>query len=268
MYTGHMNKLSTRTKAILGSLVLVGAIIVSVAAVSSMQSAKDEASVIVTPTVSVAPEAPIETAEPEAPVEVPAPAPADDVYGQAEAFVASLPVTSAAPSAKYQREPQFGRAWIDVDGNGCDTRNDILKRDMVSFETFRGDCEVQTGILNDVYSGSTIDFVHTNAFGKNTGDSMTVQIDHVIPLNWAWQNGAEAWSQDTRILFANDPINLKAVEGKQNSSKSDKGPSAWMPAAGSYHCTYAVDFTSVLQKYELTIPAADQQALLGTLAGC
>lgn len=267
MYTEHMSNLSSRTKAILGSLVLVGAIIVSVAAVSSMQSAKDAVSATATPTVSVAPSAPapVETApEVEAPVEVPA----DDVYGQAEAFVASLPVTTAGPTAKYEREPQFGRAWIDVDGNGCDTRNDILKRDFESYVVFRGDCEVQTGVLNDPYTGTTIDFTHTNAFGKNTGDSQAVQIDHMIPLNWAWQNGAESWDQDTRILFANDPINLKAVEGKQNSSKSDQGPSTWWPAAQSYHCTYAVEFTSVLQKYELTIPVADQQALVATLASC
>lgn len=264
MYTELMSNFSTRTRVVLGGLVLTGAIIVSVVAFNSMQSAKD-AVVAVTPSATAV--APVEqTPEAEVPVEVPAPA--DDVYGQAEAFVASLPVTSAGPTAKYEREPQFGRAWIDVDGNGCDTRNDILKRDFESYVVFRGDCEVQTGVLNDPYTGTTIDFTHTNAFGKNTGDSQAVQIDHMIPLNWAWQNGAESWDQDTRILFANDPINLKAVEGKQNSSKSDQGPSAWWPAAQSYHCTYAVEFTSVLQKYELTIPVADQQALVATLASC
>lgn len=265
MYTGDMNKLSTRAQVILGVLVLVGAIIVAVVAFNSMQSAKDVVVVITpteTPAATVEPSAP----ETEAPVEVPAPA--DDAYGQAEAFVSTLPVTTTAPTTKYQREPQFGKAWIDVDGNGCDTRNDILKRDFETYVVFRGDCEVQTGVLNDPYTGTTINFTHTNAFGKNTGDSMAVQIDHMIPLNWAWQNGAENWDQDTRILFANDPINLKAVEGKQNGSKSDQGPSAWMPASQAYHCTYAVEFTSVLQKYELTIPAADQQALLGVLAGC
>lgn len=61
---------------------------------------------------------------------------------------------------------------------------------------------------------------------------------------------------------------MKAVEGKQNSAKKNQGPSTWWPAAESYRCTYAVEFTSVLQKYELTIPAADQQALVNTLAAC
>lgn len=251
-----------RPVAVLGILAFIGAVIVAVAGFNSMQAQR--------PSSSISPSVPSQSAPvASTPVETPSEQPAaSDIYSEAEAFVASLPVTSTAPSVEYQREPQFGAAWIDVDGNGCDTRNDILKRDFVSFQTFRGDCEVQTGVLNDPYTGTTINFVHTNAFGKNTGDSQAVQIDHIIPLNWAWQNGAEAWDQDTRILFANDPINLKAVKGKQNSSKSNQGPSTWWPAAESYRCTYAVEFTSVLQKYELTIPAADQQALVNTLAAC
>ncbi len=253
-----------RPVAVLGILAFIGAVIVAIAGFNSMQAQR--------PSSSFAPSAPAQSAPAE--TEVPAPVTtseqpvAGDIYSEAEAFVSSLPVTSSAPVEKYQRGPQFGNDWIDVDGNGCDTRNDILKRDMASFETFRGDCEVQTGVLNDVYTGTTIEFTHVNAFGKNTGDSNAVQIDHIIPLKWAWQNGAEAWDQDTRILFANDPINLKAVEGKQNSSKSAQGPSTWWPADESYRCAYAVEFTSVLQKYELTIPAADQQALVSTLATC
>lgn len=251
-----------RPVAVFGVLAFIGAVIVAVAGFNSMQAQRPSSSISPSVPSQSAPAVPVPT---ETTAEQPA---TSDIYDEAEAFVASLPVTSTGPSVKYQREPQFGAAWIDVDGNGCDTRNDILKRDFASFETFRGDCEVRTGVLNDPYTGKTINFVHTNAFGKNTGDSQAVQIDHIIPLDWAWQNGAEAWDQDTRILFANDPINLKAVEGKQNSSKKNQGPSTWWPAAESFHCTYAVEFTSVLQKYELTIPAADQQALLGTLEGC
>jgi hypothetical protein len=252
-----------RPVAIIGILVFLGAVLVAVAGFNAMQAQRPAAveTFSPAPTESAVVPAPVESTAPEQPV-------AGDIYDEASAFVASLPATQADPSTDYDRKAQFGDGWIDVDGNGCDTRNDILKRDFASFETFRGDCEVQVGVLNDVYTGKTIDFVHTNAFGKNTGDSMAVQIDHVIPLSWAWQNGAESWDQDTRILFANDPINLKAVDGPQNGSKSDQGPSTWMPASASYHCTYAVDFTSVLQKYELTIPAADQQALTSVLAGC
>lgn len=239
-----------RSIIVFGILAFIGAVIVAVAGFNAMQAQRSPVSAPAsTETVSAQPGA-------------------SDVYAEAEAFLVSLPVTSLAPEQKYEREAQFGRAWLDVDDNGCDTRNDILQRDFVSFETFRGDCEVQTGILNDPYTGKTIKFVHTNAFGKNTGDSGAVQIDHIIPLSWAWQNGADAWDQETRVLFANDPVNLKAVDGEQNLVKSDQGPSTWWPTAESYRCTYALEFTVVLQNYQLTIPAADKQALVDTLAGC
>jgi hypothetical protein len=265
MYMTNSSRI-LRPAIIFGMLVFIGAVIVAIVAFNSMRAERDSVSAPTSvPSQTVPqPSTPAETVAPQPPV-------TNDIYDEAGAFVASLPVTVIDPSKplpKYEREAQFGAAWIDVDGNGCDTRNDILKRDFATFQTFRGDCEVQTGVLNDVYTGKTIQFTHTNAFGKKTGDSSAVQIDHVIPLSWAWQNGASQWDEDTRILFANDPVNLKAVEGKQNSAKSDQGPSTWWPSNESYRCTYAVDFTAVLQKYELTIPSADKDALVETLAAC
>lgn len=164
-----------RPVAVFGVLAFIGAVVVAVAGFNSMQAQRPSSSISPSVPSQSAPAVPVPT---ETTAEQPA---TSDIYDEAEAFVASLPVTSTGPSVKYQREPQFGAAWIDVDGNGCDTRNDILKRDFASFETFRGDCEVRTGVLNDPYTGKTINFVHTNAFGKNTGDSQAVQIDHIIP---------------------------------------------------------------------------------------
>lgn len=254
----------TKTFRNLSILALLGAALVLVFVTISLTSQKPAPVESSTP-VATAPVTSEPTVEPTTPEE---PVLADSVYTEALNTLAQVADTQPHEVAKYDREAQFGRPWIDVDGNKCDTRNDILKRDMASYVLFRGDCEVQTGVLNDPYTGRTIEFTHTNAFGKNTGDSMTVQIDHMIPLAYAWYNGADAWDEDVRIIFANDPINLKAVDGKSNNQKDKNGPATWLPANTEYHCTYAVEFVQVLGKYELTVQSADRTWLVNKLTEC
>lgn len=175
----------------------------------------------------------------------------------------SLAVAPPADGGDYRRTDQFGRAWLDVDNNGCDTRNDILNRDLVSI-TFKyaGDtCIVQTGTLHDPYLGKTIGF--------ERGDRSTdVQIDHIIPLKYAWIHGAQTWTQDKRVALANDPINLLAVDGPTNSSKGAKGPENWMPLNAAFTCQYATDFINVTAKYSLSITSADKRALAAALSRC
>lgn len=248
--------------AILSGLIAVALLLILIASVNQAAPVAPVESSTPIATAPVTAEPTVEPTVPEEPVLV------DSVYTEALNTLAQVADTQPHTTEKYDREAQFGRPWIDVDGNKCDTRNDILKRDMASFVLFRGDCEVQTGVLNDPYTGRTIEFTHTNAFGKNTGDSMTVQIDHVIPLGYIWLNGGDAWDQDVRILIANDPINLKAVDGKSNGSKGMNGPASWLPENVEYHCTYAVDFVQVLGKYELTVQSADRAWLVNKLTEC
>lgn len=251
----------TKTFRNLSILALLGAAVVLVFFFVNLASAPEP----VKPAATVSPATVEPTVEPTATEE---PELADSVYTDALGVLSQVADTVPHSTEKYDREAQFGRAWIDVDGNKCDTRNDILKRDMESFVVFRGDCEVQTGVLNDPYTGRTIEFAHTNAFGKNTGNSMAVQIDHMIPLAYAWYNGADAWDQDVRIMFANDPINLKAVDGKANNTKDMHGPSEWVPSNTDYLCSYAVEFVQVLGKYELTVQSADRAWLVNKLTEC
>lgn len=256
----------TKTFRNLSILALLGAAVVLVFVVIAVAGNKPSAPVESSAPVATAPVTSEPTVEPTvAPEE---PVLTDSVYTEALNTLAQVADTQPHKTEKYIREAQFGRPWIDVDGNKCDTRNDILKRDMESFVLFRGDCEVQTGVLNDPYTGRTIEFTHTNAFGEKTGDSMTVQIDHVIPLYYVWLNGGDAWDQDVRILIANDPINLLAVDGKSNGSKGGNGPATWLPENVEYHCTYAVSFVQVLGKYELTVQSADRAWLVNKLTEC
>lgn len=179
------------------------------------------------------------------------------------AVLDTLAVKGRAPKTGYDRD-QFGQRWLDVDRNGCDTRNDILRRDLVEVTTKPGtrDCVILTGTLHDPYTGTTISFT------RGQGTSELVQIDHVIPLAWAWRNGAADWTDERREQFANDAINLAAVDGSANQSKSDRGPALWMPPASGYHCSYAIGFVQVLDSYDLTVPTEDATALRSTLTSC
>ncbi|WP_240506439.1 HNH endonuclease family protein [Thermoactinospora rubra] len=174
-----------------------------------------------------------------------------------------LPVKGRAPRTGFDRD-EFGPAWADVDHNGCDTRNDILKRDLEE-ETFKKgthDCVVLTGVLEDPYSGKTIHFRRGNE------TSMEVQIDHVVPLADAWQKGAQRWSEDKRKQFANDPLNLLAVDGPLNNQKSDSDAASWLPPRRAYRCEYVARQIEVKAKYELWVTAAEKAAMERVLAAC
>lgn len=123
-------------------------------------------------------------------------------------------------------------------------------------------CVDLTGILADPYTGQTSAFVRGNV------SSMAVQIDHVVPLGWAWQHGAATWTAEQRIVFANDPSNLLAVSGPANEAKSDKGPGEWMPANAAYRCTCIQEFEGSLVKYSLSDAKRDLAAIRSYLATC
>lgn len=187
--------------------------------------------------------------------------PAD--VGKAKEQLKTLKVKGRAPRTGFDRD-NFGPAWSDVDHNGCDTRNDILKRDLHD-ETFKPgthDCIVLTGVLDDPYSGKTIKFKR----GQDT--STDVQIDHVIPLSDAWQKGAQQWTADKRKQLANDPLNLLAVDGPLNGQKSDSDAATWLPPRKAYRCAYIARQISVKAKYDVWVTAAEKTAMEGILGNC
>jgi hypothetical protein len=171
--------------------------------------------------------------------------------------------TGAAAAEPYDRD-EFGQRWADADRNGCDTRNDILRRDLVDQQLKPGTngCVVLAGTLHDFYTGQAISFV------RGQGTSELVQIDHLWPLSLSWDHGAATWSLEQRESFANDPLNLQAVDGSQNASKSDSGPSEWLPADPDAWCEYVARFALVADVYQLTIDADDRQRSQSVLAGC
>jgi len=188
---------------------------------------------------------------------------ADAATSAAETLLDSLAVKGRAPKTGYTRA-QFGQTWADVNRNGCDTRNDILKRDLtnVLFRTGTRDCVVESGTLIDPYSGMTINFL------KGNKTSMEVQIDHVVSLSNAWQTGAFKLTLAKRTEFANDPDNLLAVQGRLNSQKGDGDAATWLPPLKSYRCAYVSKQISVKAKYGLWVTAPEKAAMKTILGKC
>ncbi len=182
------------------------------------------------------------------------------IAGSAQRLLAALAVKGRAPRAGYTRE-QFGRAWADVDRNGCDTRDDILRRDLRDpiFKPGARACVVLTGLLEDPYTGAEIPFEH-----GVTG----VDIDHVVALGDAWVKGAAYWPPEQRLALANDPLNLLAVAASANRSKGDGDAATWLPPSRAYRCKYVARQISVKTKYALWLTVAERDAMDTILAAC
>ncbi len=188
---------------------------------------------------------------------------------QADSVVSGLSIIEAqvtkgrAAKTGYTRA-QFGQTWADVDRNGCDTRNDILKRDLTGevFKEKTRECVVLSGTLVDPFSGETINFVRGNV------SSMEVQIDHVVAMSNAWQTGAFKLSVKERTAFANDPMNLLAVKGRLNSQKGDGDAATWLPPLKSFRCDYVARQIAVKIKYKLWFTAPEKEAMIRNLKSC
>lgn len=174
----------------------------------------------------------------------------------------ALDVKGRAPRTGYDRD-EFGQRWADVDRNGCDTRNDVLRRDLtdVTLDPATRGCVVLSGTLDDPYTGETLDFER----GERSAE---VQIDHVVALSDAWQKGAQQWTRERRTEFANDPANLLAVDGPSNQRKGAGDAATWLPPDAGYRCVYALRQITVKAAYGLWVTRAEHDALDRELGRC
>ena len=177
------------------------------------------------------------------------------------ALLATVAIKGKAAKTGYDRTGMFGSAWLDVDRNGCDTRNDILARDLTEV-TKSGACRVLTGSLVSPFTAANVAFLR----GQDT--SALVQIDHVVALSNAWQTGAQQLSQAQRVSLANDPINLLAVDGRSNAQKGDGDTATWLPSNKSFRCGYVARQVSVKATYGLWVTQAEHDAIANVLSSC
>jgi hypothetical protein len=184
--------------------------------------------------------------------------------------LAGIPVLPQRVRGHDYRRAAFGDSWTDDNTapgghNGCDTRNDILDRDLAD-KTYvsikRCPTAVATGRLHDPYTNAVV------AFTRGAGVGASVQIDHIVPLALAWDLGARNWPDEMRVRFANDPANLLAVAGDPNQDKGDQQPADWMPPNTAFHCQYAMQFIEVLRGYRLPIDAPSATVLRDAAATC
>ncbi|MEU6713512.1 HNH endonuclease family protein [Nonomuraea sp. NPDC046802] len=187
-----------------------------------------------------------------------------DDKAEARGLVKRLRVKRLGPNTGYTRT-RFGENWADsatgvpYARNGCRTRDDLLARDGREV-TYRSgsSCEVVSMELTDPYTGRTI------RWRKKDADE--VQVDHVVPLNYAWRMGAPRWSTSKRLDFANDPLNLLPVDGDANEQKDASGPASWLPPQRRIRCSYVTRFAQVALKYGMPVTAADKRAMLAQCA--
>jgi len=171
----------------------------------------------------------------------------------------SLEVKGRAAKTGYTRS-QFPH-WSDPDRNGCDARNDTLKRDLtlISFKIGTRDCKVLTGQLLDPFSGKVITFSSTKS---------NIDIDHVVALSNSWQTGAAYFDKTKRAAIANDPLNLIAVDAKLNRQKGDGDAATWLPPLKSYRCDYVARQIAVKAKYGLWVTQPEKGAIIKLLEKC
>jgi hypothetical protein len=200
--------------------------------------------------------------DPTVPAAPSSPAPPGTTAGTRDRVVAQIKaLTAIAPSAPSPyRRVRFGETWIDEDRDCHNTRAEVLLRDSLAPVTFRANgCTVDTGLWVDPWNG------------RSSTLASTFQVDHTVPLANAWVTGAWQWSDEERLRFANDlrdPDTLLALEGANNTAKSDKTPDQWRPALRTAWCRYADAWSRIKMRWQLTVTTAERDALLDLASAC
>lgn len=183
----------------------------------------------------------------------------------ADSLLASDVLENLAVKDKYTEQKYYRKAFYDnwgMTASGCNTREAILARDLRDVVYKDGSCKVQSGTLDDPYTGQTIHFIR----GQDT--SSAVQIDHVIALSNAWASGAALLTKEQRYDLSQDPLNLLAVDGPANQEKSDQAADTWLPSNEAVQCQYVARQISVKYKYKLWVAPAEKLAMQKVLANC
>lgn len=148
--------------------------------------------------------------------------------------------------------------WADEDGDGCDTRQEVLARDSLTAPDWHPHrlCRVAAGVWLSEYDGVTV------------YDPALLHIDHIVPLAEAWESGARSWPESRRRLFANDQAGLVAVTSSANLSKGASDPAGWVPPAAAARCDYAAVWVDLKQRWGLSADPDEAAALVDLLRSC
>ncbi|WP_063746554.1 proprotein convertase P-domain-containing protein [Catenuloplanes japonicus] len=171
-------------------------------------------------------------------------------------MVANLPVATEVRTG-YDRD--LFNHWIDADGDGCNTRYEVLIAEATTTPSVGSGCALSGGRWSSYYDGAT------------WTDPADLDIDHMVPLAEAWDSGARNWTSAQRQSFANDlgdARTLAAVTDNVNQSKSDQDPAEWMPSVSAVACRYITEWTAVKTRWGLTVDTSEKSKLTSVAAGC
>jgi len=183
--------------------------------------------------------------------------------GTAHAETYSAPLTTAISDLTVASEVRTGYSrdlfphWIDADGDGCSTRDEVLLAEADDPVTISGTCTITKGRWYSYYDR------------VSWTDPADVDIDHMVPLAEAWDSGARTWTTTTRKAFANDLGDYRTLVGvtdNVNQAKGDQDPATWLPQYDK--CRYLREFVAVKLRWRLSIDSAEKQAMTSLASSC
>ena len=183
------------------------------------------------------------------------------VQGPNDTYLAIEVLKTITVQNEYSRgyRRNLFKHWLDIDGDGCDAREQVLKRDAIGLpqvDPFK--CFVVEADWLSPYDG------------VRTSDRTRVDIDHTVALKEAWDSGAWQWNEAQRTAFANDTSDARsliAASSSSNRSKGDRDPSNWMPPLRGYWCTYSANWIAVKARWGLSMDQSEWGRLNNVLSG-
>jgi len=185
--------------------------------------------------------------------------PVDSTAGAAGGLEALVSRLRVEPEVQAGYDRDLFRHWIDADGDGCDTRREVLIAESTTPVSVGSGCSLAGGTWYSAFDGVT------------TTDASSFDIDHFVPLKEAWDSGAHAWDSGTRQRFANDlefAGSLIAVSASSNRSKGAGDPAEWLPPNRSYRCVYLVAWVEVKLRWNLSADPGEIAAIRSAGSGC
>jgi uncharacterized protein DUF1524 len=184
---------------------------------------------------------------------------ATPTFGASETLAQLLALLRVAPEHRDGYQRSLFVHWIDADGDGCDTRKEVLIQEALVAPSVGARCSLTGGRWFSLYDGLSFT------------DTAKLQIDHVVALAEAWDSGAWTWTPGRRKAYANDlavPWPLIAVSGTTNQSKSDKDPAEWLPPAPAAECPFLSAWIATKVRWDLAVDPVEHDALATDIGAC
>jgi len=185
------------------------------------------------------------------------------IPGVAQADSYSAPLTTAISDLPTAAEVRTGYRrslfphWVDADGDGCSTRNEVLIAESERKVSVGRGCSLSGGRWFSYYDG------------VSWTDPGRIDIDHVVPLAEAWDSGARRWRTATRQAYANDLGDRRTLVGvtdRVNQAKGDQDVAEWLPKLRK--CRYLREWVAVKHRWRLRVDGAEKSAMSSLASHC